>query len=145
MPSASGYDHLFVETGSMQGEKRYLLEIKEELADFFEEKRNVNTQIHIEFDGRTYWDKKLAARTREHYSPQWRVFLPTEFANFDESFYPYKYVKFDKEQGPQGTQYALSVENQESGRVDNWRENAKGKGVYGKTKDGEEGREYGYY
>ena len=69
MANISNSDTMFVQTGSMQGEKRYILEISGDIADFFEEKRKVNTNIHIDYKGRTYWDQKLSFKDRKNYSP----------------------------------------------------------------------------
>jgi len=124
----------------MQGEKRYILEISGDIADFFEEKRKVNTNVHIDYKGRTYWDQKLSFKDRKNYSPQWRVFLPREFSGFSDQFYQYKWVRFDKEDGPQGTQYALTIRDQDNPVVDDWRDRAIG-GI--RTTGG--GREFGFF
>lgn len=139
MSEIAASDTMFVETGSMQGEDRYILEISGDIAEFFEEKRNVNTDIHIRFQGRTYWYQKLAFKDRKNYSPQWRVFLPRDFTAFSNQYYQYKWVRFDKEDGPQGNQYELTVRDQDDSVVEDWRDQASNIMTTGG------GREYGYF
>lgn len=142
MTAISNCDTMFVETGSMQGEDRYILEISEDIANFFDEKRNVDTNIHIHFNGKTYWRQKLSFKDRKNYAPQWRVFLPKDFPAFNNQFYQYKWVRFDKEDGPQGTQYNLSVVDQNDPSADNWRDQARREGDLQTTGGG---REYGFF
>ena len=139
MSDISDSDTMFVETGSMQGEDRYILEISGDIAEYFEEKRKVNTSIHIDFQGKTYWNQKLAFKDRQNYAPQWRVFLPREFPSFSNEYYQYKWVRFDKEDGPQGTQYRLTVQNEDDPAVKGWRDQANAIMSTGG------GREYGYF
>ena len=136
---------LWIETGSMQGANRYILEIKEEIADFFEEKSDSGETIDIEFRGQTYLGRRLGIHTH-HYAPQWRVFMPTDFTTFDESYYPYQVVRFEKIYDSDGiSHYRLEIRPSSHSDVNRWRENSEKYGVYNVTSSGSDGREYGYY
>jgi hypothetical protein len=140
--SSSDSKYLWTGTGSMQGQQRYILEIKEELANFFDEKTDGASNISLFFRGEMHNDLKLV-KHEGHYSPQWRVFLPTDFPDHDREFYRYKCARFEKLSNPNvGHFYELKVAESENYESENWKTQAEKHGVYDQTSGG---REYGYY
>ena len=134
---------MWTETGAMQGQKRYLLEINEELANFFEEKSSSTSEIIIEFRGRR-WRRKIKY-DEGHYSPQWRVYLPTEFDAHNEQFYQYMIACFEKCYSRAGRYYRLKIRESSHNDVDQWERKSEQLGVKDKTAPGANGRKYGYW
>lgn len=134
---------MWTETGAMQGEKRYLLEIKEELANFFNEKSSSESDIRIEFRDKK-WKRKIKY-DEGHYSPQWRVYLPMDFSAHNEQYYRYKVARFEKCYDKQGRYYKLEVRESNHSDVEKWRGKSEQLGVKGRTSPGPNGREYGYW
>lgn len=145
MPSIRSANVFWIETGAMQGAKRYLLEIKEDLAKFFDEKSDTDSYIDIEFRGQMYRHQKFVARKQEHYSPQWRVFLPTEFPAFHDQFYPYRVAKFEKKSDAASRYYQLEIRDDDHSDVDDWKDSSRNRGNTDTTASGGGGREFGYY
>lgn len=141
---ASNAKYMWTDTGSMQGQARYLLEIKEELAEFFDEKSESVGHISIAHNGREY--DQLIKFSEGHYSPQWRVFLPTDFAAHDDSYYPYKTAFFEKMRDDNGNRsYRLKISDMDDSNVDAWIKKADESGVQSQTDAGENSRRYGYW
>lgn len=136
--------YMWTDTGAMQGEKRYLLEIKEELAEFFDEKCNGVEEIKIEHNGRMY-DRKIKF-DEGHYSPQWRVYLPTAFSGHDEGYYRYKSAFFEKKKDENGNRYyRLEVRGMDHSDVDMWMKKSAESGTQKETDAGRNSRRYGYW
>jgi len=142
-------DVFWIETGAMQGENRYILEIAEHLADYFEEKQGSATTIDIRHQGAVWQNQDFKHHSSEHYSPQWRLFLPVAFAEFSQDYYPDKVAKFEKitanTQWYSGDCYDLELRNPSHNEVTGWKRKADSKGVKDTTGQGDQGREYGYY
>lgn len=136
--------YMWTDTGAMQGEKRYLLEIKGELAEFFDEKCNTVGVMKIEHNGRMY-DRKIKF-DEGHYSPQWRVYLPTDFSAHDESYYRYKSAFFEKMRDENGNRYyRLEVREMDHSDVDTWMRKSGESGTQKETDAGQNSRRYGYW
>ena len=139
----------WIETGAMQGEKRYILEIAEHLADFFEEKQGSATTVPIRHQGVVWKNQDFKHHSSDHYTPQWRLFLPTAFSEFSQDYYRHKVAKFEKEtantQWFQGECYNLKLRKPSHVEVEDWKDKAEAKGEKGRTGQGNQGREYGYY
>ncbi|WP_280585076.1 hypothetical protein [Halorubrum sp. Boch-26] len=147
--NVSDADVFWIETGSMQGEDRYILEIAEHLADFFEEKSGKETTIAIRHQGAVWDSRDFKHHSSDHYTPQWRIFFPTAFSAFSQTYYPNKIARFEKDTADNtwysGRCYNLDIRNPSHSDVDNWRTHAESNGVLGSTGQGAQGREYGYY
>ena len=139
---------LWIETGAMQGEDRYILEIPEHLASYFEEKGEKDT-IPIHHQGDISLRNEFKYHDSEHYSPQWRIFLPTGFAAFSQTYYPDNIAHFEKGKVDTrwytGQCYYLELRTPSHSKVDAWREKAAKNGVKGHLGQADDGREYGYY
>lgn len=142
-------DVFWIETGAMQGEERYILEIAEHLANFFEEKQGIASQIAINHQGNVWSSQNFKRHESDHYTPQWRVFLPTAFSQHSQSYYPDKVARFEKEMVDTawhtGRCYDLELRNPSHSDVDAWRQEAEAHGETGTTGQGDKGREYGYF
>ncbi|WP_162562339.1 phospholipase D-like domain-containing protein [Salinigranum rubrum] len=142
--TSSDAKYMWTETGAMQGQMRYILEIKEELADFFEEKTPSDSYITIEFRGNR--ESRKLTYHEGHYSPQWRVFLPTNFPAHNEDFYRYKVALFEERFTDNGSRYyRLQIRNRNHTDVESWRQQAIQNGVNDETGGGGDSREYGYW
>lgn len=136
--------YMWTDTGSMQGEDRYLLEIKEEIADFFHEKCRGTGQLTIEHRGKKY-DRKIKF-DEGHYTPQWRVYLPTDFSAHDESYYRYKSAFFEKRRDEYGNRYYhLEIRETSHTDVDMWKKKSDEYGVQSETDAPVNSRRYGYW
>lgn len=146
MTSISDAEVFWIETGAMQGEKRYILEFGENLADFFDEKAGTDTTIAIGYNGYTWPTQDFKFHDADHYTPQWRVFLPTAFGGFSPTHYPDKIARFKKKENDDvGRYYDLEVRKPTDTVVDEWRSKASSEGILDATGQGGSGREYGFY
>jgi hypothetical protein len=146
MPSIGDAQRFFIETGAMQGEKRYILEFSENLAEFFDEKSGHDTTIDIQHQGYLWPNQDFKFHDADHYTPQWRVFLPTAFSQFSPTYYPDRVAKFEKEEEEDGNQYYdLTIRRPTHDDVEAWRSRASREGVLDSTGQGGRGREYGFY
>lgn len=141
---ASDAKYMWTDTGGMQGEERYLLEIKEELAEFFDEKCDSVGNIMIEHRSQKY--NRRIKYDEGHYTPQWRVYLPTDFAIHDKSYYRYKTAFFEKKRDENGNRfYRLEISEMDGQEVDVWEKKADESGVQSETAAGAKSRRYGYW
>lgn len=149
MMEISTADVFWIETGAMQGEKRYILEFSEELAEFFEEKKGKNTTIAIRHQGAVWSSQDFKFHDADHYTPQWRIFLPTAFSQFSQTYYPNKVARFEKDTADDkwytGRVYNLTLRGPSHADVDEWRQESDAQGVRENTGQGKDGREFGYY
>jgi hypothetical protein len=142
-------DVFWIETGAMQGEDRYILEIAAELAEFFDERSGSATTIPIRHQGYVWNSQDFKHHKSDHYTPQWRIFLPTSFSGFSPTYYPDKVARFKKDKVStkwySGDCYDLELRNSSHSDVDHWRQEADTHGERDFTGQGNQGREYGYY
>jgi len=145
----SDADTFWIETGAMQGEDRYILEISEQLANFFEEKSGSATTIAIRHQDTVWPSRDFKHHSSDHYTPQWRIFFPTAFSQCSQTYYPDKVARFEKDtadtQWYSGRCYNLELRNPSHSDVDQWRQKAESRGVKDSTGQGSQGRKYGYY
>ncbi|WP_162562338.1 hypothetical protein [Salinigranum rubrum] len=139
----------WIETGAMQGEKRYILEVAEHLAEFFDERGRKDGTIAIGHQGTVWPSQEFKPHDSDHYSPQWRIFLPRAFSQFSPTYYPNKVARFEKDttdgQWYTGPYYDLVLRNPSHTDVDRWRKNTESQGFRDFTGQGDTGREFGYY
>lgn len=142
--NANEAKYMWTDTGSMQGQNRYLLEIKEELADFFYEKCRGTGRLTIEHRDEKY-DRKIKF-DEGHYTPQWRVYLPTDFSAHNEEYYRYKSAFFEKRRDEYGDRYYhLEIRDTSHTDVDMWEERSDEYGVQSETDAPVNSRRYGYW
>lgn len=146
--TASNADTLWIETGGTSSVRRYQIDFKEELAEFFDEKTQGEAFLRIEFLGTQFDQQKLLQkRDQDHYIPQWRLYLPTDFPAYDRQYYPNTVVKFEKTVRNGDRWYQMDMTDVDSAEHDQWRNDARSSGVFDSTDPviQSQSREYGYY
>lgn len=146
--TASNADNMWIETGGTSSVNRYQIDLKEELAEFFDEKTDGEARVNLEFSDSDFPGQQLRKKDEEHhFTPQWRLYLPTDFPEYDDDYYPHTVVKFEKKQKGGERWYELEVADVDSNTHNQWRNEADSSGTRDSTEavDPSESREYGYY
>lgn len=137
---ASDASNLWIETREMTGGSRNQVEFNEQLSGFFSDSGTLPGSVDIEFQGSAHTDRPLNTRTTD---PPYGVsicllYLPTGHD------YQHQVIHLEKRDssGSGHPVFELTVAEPGDDVVDEWRNQARNRGVLDKTSGG---REYGYY
>lgn len=146
--TAANSEFMWIETGGTSSVRRYQIDLKNEIAEFFDEKTDGKSEVNIKFQGNEYSGQQLRKKDEEHhFTPQWRLYLPTEFNAYDDDYYPDSVVRFQRIEQNGTRWYQMEITESESDTHDQWKSEAQREGTQNSTDAviPSESREFGYY